>query len=145
MFGEFIRFSENLKNVICRSNLKTRDIVCRHSTLKKKGIKDRLSQYNISLGSSVYIILFVKFRAMEYSEPLYEDRDTTGSCGDKEPVMQPDQVEGTNGVSSRYCPDEVHQEIIPGSHDTTSGSALGPVGQPNLREDDSVLYSKVRR
>ena len=81
---------------------------------------------------------------MEYSEPLYEDRDTTGSCGDKEPVMQPDQVEGTNGVSSRYCPDEVHQEIIPGSHDTTSGSVLGPVGQPNLREVDSVLSSKGR-
>ena len=81
---------------------------------------------------------------MNYSEPLYEDRDRTGSCRDKEPVMQPGQVEGTIGVCSRDCRDEVHQEIIRGSHATTSGSVLGPVGQPNLREVDSVQSSKGR-
>ena len=75
---------------------------------------------------------------MSSSERLYEYRDRTGSCGDKEPVMQPGQVEGSIGLSSRECPDEAHQYIIRGSHATTSGSIVGHVGQPNLREVDSV-------
>ena len=75
---------------------------------------------------------------MSSSERLYEYRDRTGSCGDKEPVMQPGQVEGSIGLSSRECPDEAHQYIIRGSHATTSGSIVEPVGQQNLREVDSV-------
>ena len=76
---------------------------------------------------------------MNYSEPLYEDRNTTGSCGDKEPVLQPGQVEGTIGVSSRDCADEVHQDIIRGSHATTSGSVLGPVGQPIIKPSHAAI------
>ena len=79
---------------------------------------------------------------MSSLERIYEDRDTTGSCGAKEPVKQPGQVEGTIGLSSRDCPAEVHQDIFRGSHDSTSGSVLGPVGQPNLSKVDSVLSLK---
>ena len=60
------------------------------------------------------------------------------------PETQAEQVEETIGVSARDCPDEFHRDNICGSHDITSGNVLGPVGQPILREDESVLSSKDR-
>ena len=52
--------------------------------------------------------------------------------------MQPGQVVGSIGLSSREGPDEAHQYIIRGSHATAYGSIVGPVGQPDLRDAESV-------
>ena len=79
---------------------------------------------------------------MTSPERLYEYGDRTGSSGDKkEAVMQPGEVGGTFGFSSREGPDEDLQYLNRGSHDCTSGMVLSPVGQHNLREVDSVQAS----